>query len=173
MGNFFTSSQIYNNENLNKQQFIDKFCKSMADCGYEVCDENESEISYILRFIDSSKWVTITSEEYGQSGQAAQSDAGRIAKMLGTYCMNNDVIDSDCAAMSLYNKDGELANMLLMGRYADYFGDDVPEPNEKIWTQFFSEGITWKQFTDILGGNYVFVEEGLAKLAPVISIDKR
>ena len=33
MGNFFTSSQIYNDKDLNKQQFIDKFCKSMSDSG--------------------------------------------------------------------------------------------------------------------------------------------
>ncbi len=29
MGNFFTSSQIFNGEGLDKQQFIDKFCKAM------------------------------------------------------------------------------------------------------------------------------------------------
>ena len=64
MGNFFTSSQIYNNENLNKQQFIDKFCKAMADSGYVVCDSDEGEKSYILRFDADSKWVAIASEEY-------------------------------------------------------------------------------------------------------------
>ena len=171
MGNFFTSSQIYNAEGLNKQQFIDKFCKAMADSGYVVCDSEESEKSYILRFADNSKWVAITSEEYGQNGRAAQSDAGRIAKMLGTYCMNNEVIDSDCAAMSLYGKDGKSADMLLMGRYDDYFGDDTSEPNKKIWTQFLSDGGTWEQFKEILGGEYVFVEDGLAQLAPVIGMD--
>ena len=143
MGNFFTSSQIYNDKGLNKQQFIDKFCKAMSDSGYEVCDSEESEKSYILRFATNSKWVAIASEEYGQNGRAAQSEAGRIAKMLGTYCMNNEVIDSDCAVMSLYGKDGKSADMLLMGRYDDYFGDDTPEPNEKIWSQFLSDGSTW------------------------------
>ncbi len=171
MGNFFTSSQIYNDKGLNKQQFIDKFCKSMSDSGYTVCDSDESEKSYILRFADNSKWVAIASEEYGQNGRAAQSDAGRIAKMLGTYCMNTEVIDSDCAAMSLYSNDGKEADMLLMGRYDDYFGDDTPEPNKKIWTQFLSDGSTWEQFTEILSGNYVFVEDGLAQLAPVIGMD--
>ena len=165
MGNFFTSSQIYNNENLNKQQFIDKFCKAIADSGYEVCDSEESEKSFILRFATNSKWVAIASEEYGQNGRAAQSDAGRIAKMLGTYCMNTEVIDSDCASMSLYGKDGKSADMLLMGRYDDYFGDDNPKPNEKIWAQFLSEGSTWEQFKEILGGEYVFVEDGLRLLS--------
>ena len=171
MGNFFTSSQIYNDKGLNKQQFIDKFCKSMSDSGYTVCDSDESEKSYILRFATNSKWVAIASEEYGQNGRAAQADAGRIAKMLGTYCMNTEVIDSDCAAMSLYSNDGKEADMLLMGRYDDYFGDDIPEPKEKIWTQFLSDGSTWEQFTKTLSGEYVFVEDGLAQLAPVIGMD--
>ena len=171
MGNFFTSSQIYNDKDLNKQQFIDKFCKAMADSGYVVCDSEESEMSYILRFAEKSKWVAIASESYGEGGQIAQADAGRIAKMLGTYCMNTEVIDSDCAAMSLYSNDGKEADMLLMGRYDDYFGDDTPAPNKKIWTQFLSDGSTWEQFTEILSGNYVFVEDGLAQLAPVIGMD--
>ena len=64
MGNFFTSFQIYNDKDLNKQQFIDKFCKAMADSGYVVCDSGESEKSYILRFADSNKWVAIASESY-------------------------------------------------------------------------------------------------------------
>ena len=171
MGNFFTSSQIYNDKDLNKQQFIDKFCKAMSDSGYTVCDSDESETSYILRFAEKSKWVAIASELYGEGGQTAQADAGRIAKMLGTYCMNTEVIDSDCASMSLYGKDGKSADMLLMGRYDDYFGDDIPEPKEKIWTQFLSDGSTWEQFKEILGGEYVFVEDGLAQLAPVIGMD--
>jgi len=60
MGNFFTSSQIFNGEGLDKQQFIDKFCKAMADSGYVVCDSDEGEKSYILRFDADSKWVAIT-----------------------------------------------------------------------------------------------------------------
>ena len=171
MGNFFTSSQIYNDKDLNKQQFVDKFCKSMSDSGYEVCGSDESEMTYILRFVDNSKWVAITSEEYEHSSETAQGDASIIAKMLGTYCMNTEVIDSDCAAIFLYNKDGKEADRLLMGRYDDYFGDDIPEPNEKIWTQFLSDGSTWEQFNEILGGEYVFVEDGLAQLAPVIGMD--
>ena len=34
MGNFFTSTQIFNNKKLSKDQFVDKFCKKMAEGGY-------------------------------------------------------------------------------------------------------------------------------------------
>lgn len=66
---------------------------------------------------------------------------------------------------------GKRQTGFLWGRYDDYFGDDIPEPNEKIWTQFLSDGSTWEQFNEILGGEYVFVEDGLAQLAPVIGMD--
>ncbi|MDD7517156.1 hypothetical protein [Ruminococcus flavefaciens] len=95
MGNFFTSTQIYDNESLTKEQFIDKFCMKMAEEGYLNCDSEESELSYILRFADNCKWVTITSESYEQGNQTSQKDTGRIAKMLGTTCVNTVVIDSD------------------------------------------------------------------------------
>ena len=77
----------------------------MADEGYVVCDEEENERAYILKFADNSKWVTVTSEEYDQGNQLSRNDAGRLAKMLGTYCMNTIVIDSDCAAVYLYGKE--------------------------------------------------------------------
>ena len=104
MGNFFTSTQIFNNKKLSKDQFVDKFCKKMAEDGYVACNSDESELSYILRFADNCKWVTIISEAYEQGNQTSQKDTGRIAKMLGTNCVNTVVIDSDCAIMVLYDE---------------------------------------------------------------------
>ena len=133
MGNFFTSTQIFNNKKLSKDQFVDKFCKKMAEDGYVACDSDESELSYILRFADNCKWVAITSEAYEQGNQTSQKDTGRIAKMLGTNCVNTVVIDSDCAIMVLYDEKGKKADTLILGRADDYFGDDIPQPSEKIF----------------------------------------
>ena len=171
MGNFFTSTQIFNNKKLSKDQFVDKFCKKMAEDGYVACDSDESELSYILRFADNCKWVTITSEAYEQGNQTSQKDTGRIAKMLGTNCVNTVVIDSDCAIMVLYDEKGKKADTLILGRADDYFGDDIPQPSEKIWKPFLSKDGTWKQFNEVRNGDYVFVEEGLSKLAPIIGMD--
>jgi len=171
MGNFFTSTQIYDNESLTKEQFIDKFCKKMGEEGYVTCDSDESEFSYILRFAESCKWVTITSESYEQGNQTSQKDTGRIAKMLDTTCVNTVVIDSDCAILELYDKSGKKADMFTIGRADDYFGDDIPQPSENIWKQFLCGNSTWEQFNEVRNDDYVFAEEGLSKLAPVIGMD--
>ena len=171
MGNFFTSTQIYDNGSLTKEQFIDKFCKKMGEEGYVTCDSDESELSYILKFADSCKWVTITSESYEQGNQTSQKDTGRIAKMLDTTCVNTVVIDSDCAILELYDKSGKKADTLAIGRADDYFGDDIPQPSEKIWKPFLSNGSKWNRFIEICNKDEVFVEDSLSELAPVIGMD--
>ncbi len=171
MGNFFTSTQIYDNEGLTKDQFIDKFCKKMAEDGYVTCESDESELSYIMKFADNCKWVTITSEAYEQGNALAHKDTGRIAKMLETTCVNIVGIDSDCAILELYDKSGKKADMFTIGRADDYFGDDIPQPSEKVWKPFLCDNSTWEQFNEVRNGDYVFVEEGLSKLASIIGID--
>ena len=173
MGNFFTSTQIYNNENVKSKEFIDMFCKSMEKEGYILCDSDESERDYILRFADNCKWVTITSESYEQGNQTALSDTGRIAKMLKTSCVNTRVIDSDCAVMEMYGKSGKKANTLIVGDADEYFGDDTLKPSEKAWKPFLAEGMTWEQLCNILSNSkgYTFVEDCLSALAPIIGMD--
>ena len=171
MGNFFTSTQIYDSECLTKDQFIDKFCKKMAEDGYVTCESDESELSYILKFADNCKWVTITSEAYEQGNALAHKDTGRIAKMLETTCVNIVGIDSDCAILELYDKSGKKADIFTIGRADDYFGDDIPQPSKNIWKQFLCGNSTWEQFNEVRNGDYVFVEEGLSKLASIIGMD--
>ena len=132
MGSFFTSTQIYNPNLLDREQFINFFCEEMKKNGYVTCNSDESEVSYILRFSDECKWVTLTSEAYEQGNQLSQSDTGRIAKMLKPVCINATVIDSDCATLDLYDKSGKKKDSIIMGRADDYFGDDIPEPIESV-----------------------------------------
>ena len=171
MGSFFTSTQIYNPNLLNREQFINSFCKEMEKNGYCSCGNNESEVSYILRFSDECNWVTLTSEAYEQDNQLSQSDTGRIAKMLKVICINTTVIDSDCATLDLYDKNGKKKDSLIMGRADDYFGDDIPEPIERVWTSLLEKGYSWKQLLDVRNGDYIFIEEGLSKIAPIIGMD--
>ncbi|MCR4796065.1 MAG: hypothetical protein K5898_13045 [Ruminococcus sp.] len=171
MGNFFTSTQIYNNEKLGKDEFIENFCSKMSEEGYVPCDDDDSEIAYILRFADNCNWVTITSEAYEQGNALSHKDTGRIAKMLGTTCVNTVVIDSDCAILELYDKNGKKADTFTIGRADDYFGDDIPQPSEKIWKSFLSKDSSWEQFTKICSSDEVFVEDGISKLAQIIGMD--
>ena len=170
MGSFFTSTQIYNPNLLDREQFINFFCEEMKKNGYVTCNSDESEVSYILRFSDECKWVTLASEAYEQGNQLSQSDTGRIAKMLKTVCINTTVIDSDCATLDLYDKSGKKKDSLIMGRADDYFGDDIPEPIENVWSPLLEKGYLWGKLLDVRNGDYVFVEEGLAKIAPILGI---
>jgi hypothetical protein len=172
MGSFFTSTQIYNPNLLDREQFINFFCEEMKKNGYVTSNSDESEVSYILRFSDECKWVTLASEAYEQGNQLSQSDTGRIAKMLKTVCINTTVIDSDCATLDLYDKSGKRKDSLIMGRADDYFGDDIPEPIESVWSPLLEKGYSWRQLLDVQNGDYVFVEEGLSEIAPIIGIAK-
>ena len=172
MGSFFTSTQIYNPNLLDREQFINFFCEEMKKNGYVTSNSNESEVSYILRFSDECKWVTLASEAYEQGNQLSQSDTGKIAKMLKTVCINTTVIDSDCATLDLYDKSGKKKDSLIMGRADDYFGDDIPEPIESVWAPLLEKGYSWNQLLDVRNGDYVFVEEGLSEIASIIGIAK-
>lgn len=172
MGSFFTSTQIYNPNLLDREQFINFFCEEMKKNGYVTSNSDESEVSYILRFSDECKWVTLASEAYEQGNQLSQSDTGKIAKMLKTVCINTTVIDSDCATLDLYDKSGKKKDSLIMGRADDYFGDDIPEPIESVWAPLLEKGYSWNQLLDVRNGDYVFVEEGLSEIASIIGIAK-
>ena len=171
MGSFFTSTQIYNPNLLDREQFINFFCEEMKKNGYVTSNSDEREVSYILRFSDECKWVTLVSEAYEQGNQLSQSDTGKIAKMFKTVCINTTVIDSDCATLDLYDKSGKRKDSLIMGRADDYFGDDIPEPIENVWSPLLEKGYLWGKLLDVRNGDYVFVEEGLAKIAPILGID--
>ena len=171
MGNFYTTVQILDNEKLGSKKFTEKFCKKMADEGYAICGTDEAEQSYILHFAENSSWIAIASEEYTPDGQKARADALRFAKLLKAPCVNTNVIDSDCAVMDVYGATGKKLDTLIMGRADDYFGDDYPDPSEKIWGMFLTDGTTWERFMEVRNGDYTFVEDGLAELAPLIGMD--
>ncbi len=171
MGRFFTSTQIYNPKQLDREGFKADFSKKMKKEGYEVCDADCAELSYVLAFADNCKWVTLSSEAYEQGNRTSQADTARIVKMLKTTCINTTVIDSDCAMLDLYDDKGKKADTAVMGRADDYLGDDIPEPAKAVWEKFLSADSTWVQFMSVVQGNYVFVEDGLSELAPVIEMD--
>ena len=174
MGNFFTSTHIYNTKQLDREQFISFFCEEMKKNGYVPGNSNESEVFYILRFADDCKWVTITSEDYDEGNQLSQTDTSRLAKMLKTTCINTTVIDSDCAVMDLYGSDGEKADTLIMGRADDYFGENIPMPSESAWKPFLADDSSWEKLCEIVkeSDGYVFIEEGLSELASLIGMDE-
>lgn len=173
MGNLFTSIQIHNPEQLSKEQFIELFCNKMKKNGFDVSNAEDHEISYVLAFADNCKWVAIGSESYEQGNAATQKDAGNIAKMLNTCCINVAVVDSDFAMLDMYSNKGKKLDTAVMGRADDYLGDDIPAPKKNAWSAILSEGSTWERFTAVQQSDYIFVEDGLAELAPLLGMDSR
>ena len=170
MGRFFTSTQILNEEKLNKDAFLKKYCEKMKKEGYVQCETDEGEISYSFAFSDNAdcKWVTMSSESYGEGNSKAESDTARIAKMLGTTCINTVVIDSDCAILNLYDKKGNKVDMLVMGRADDYLGKYISDPERKVWESLIGEEYKWEEFIEVIKKDYIFIEEGLTCLSETI-----
>ena len=171
MGNFYTCTQILNDQPLSKEDFLKKFCEAMKQEGYAVCEDGEGEMEYSFSFADEKgcRWATLYSESYEEGNQTAKADTARIAGMLGRFCINTTVIDSDCAILELYDKSGSKVDNLIMGRADDYFGDNIPEPERTLWEPLLNNGVDWEQFIEIVHGDYVFVEEGLVKLSGVLN----
>lgn len=169
MGNFFTSTQIYNPEGLNKEKFFEVFCEKMNNDGYESCDDDSAELSYVFHF--GGKWVSVGSEKYEEGNDFSNNDAGRIAKMLSTFCMNTTVIDSDCAVIDLYDKTGKKTDTAIMGRADDHFGNDVTVPKKNCWSHIIAEDKTFDEFNDVFSRKFIFAEDGLAKLASILDMD--
>lgn len=173
MGRFFTSTQILNEERLGKDDFLKKFCEKMKEEGYVKCDEEESaEISYVFAFSENEKckWVTMSSESYETGNAKAEKDTSRVAKMLGTICINTVVIDSDCVILNLYDKSGKNADMFAIGIADDYLGDDIPEPKKEIWEKLLNEECDWEQLMEICQESDA--EGGLSEIASIIDADE-
>lgn len=173
MGNFFTSIQIHNPDQLSREQFIELFCNKMKENGFDVSNAEDHEISYVLAFADNCKWVSVSSEVYEQGNAFVQKDAGNIAKTLNTCCINVTVVDSDFAMLDMYSNKGKKLDTAVMGRADDYLGDDIPTPKKNVWSALLSANSTWERFVEVQQGDYVFVEDGLSELAPIISMDGR
>ena len=173
MGNFFTSIQIQNHEQLVKEQFIELFCNKMKENGFVIGSKDDNEISYALLFSNNSKWVSVASEAYEQGNETVRKDAARLAKMMNAHCINITVVDSDFAMLDMYSNTGKKLDTAVIGRADDYMDDEIPAPKKTVWSALLSKDSTWECFMAVQQGDYVFVEDGLKELAPILGMDSR
>ena len=173
MGNFFTSIQIQNHEQLVKEQFIELFCSKMKENGFVIGSEDDNEISYALLFSNNSKWVSVASEAYEQGNETVRKDAARLAKMMNAHCINITVVDSDFAMLDMYSDTGKKLDTAVIGRADDYMDDEIPAPKKTVWSDLLRKDSTWECFTEVQQGDYVFAEDGLKELAPLLGMDSQ
>lgn len=173
MGNFFTSIQIQNHEQLVKEQFIELFCSKMKENGFVIGSEDDNEISYALLFSNNSKWVSVASEAYEQGNETVRKDATRLAKMMNAHCINITVVDSDFAMLDMYSNTGKKLDTAVIGRADDYMDDEIPAPKKTVWSDLLRKDSTWECFMAVQQGDYVFAEDGLKELAPLLGMDSQ
>lgn len=171
MGNFFTSVQLRNNNKLPRKQFIRLFCEKMKDRGYDIGDEDNAELSYVLVFSESGSWVSLASEGGAANVGEVRSDAAWLSQSYDTCCINVNVVDSDFAALEMYDSSGKLADTAIVGDASGHMDDEAREPDRALWQPLLTEGSTWEQFSDILRKDSVFVEKTLIELAPLLGMD--
>ena len=175
MGRFFSNIQIQNNQNENREQFAKSFCKSMEKKGYISSTEDDSSLTYVLAFSENNKWITLCSADYESGGEDVKKDVQFLAESLKTCCISTSVVDSDFAILEMYNAASTLTDMVLVGDGSGYgFEDDTEFKGKKeAWEPYLTSGSTWGQLSKIWNGDYVFTEEALSKMAPVLGMDSQ
>lgn len=163
MGRSFTSNHILNADKLTKAQFKKKFNDMMKAKGYTKADADEAELSYALAFSSDRKWVTVLTED----GDNPRNETADFAKSLGMEVLVIELVDSDFAAISLFDKTGTQADTMFLG---DPYFDEVPEPSPLKWQTLL--GIDWAQVEKILNTDYTFAEDALGGFAEIIGMDK-
>ena len=173
MGRFFSNIQIHNNRQENREQFKKSFCKSMEKKGYTASTEDDSSLTYVLAFSENNKWITLCSADYESGGEDVKKDVQFLAESLKTCCISTSVVDSDFAILEMYNAASTLTDMVLVGDGSGYgFEDDTEFKGKKeAWEPLLTENNTWEQLSEIWNGDYVFTEEALSEMAPLIGMD--
>lgn len=172
MGRFFSSVQIKNNGS--REQFVKSFCNLMKKRGLAACSEDEASVSYILAFSESGKWVTLTSEKYGDAPNRVKTDARQTAAEMKTSSFCMEVVDSDFALLQLY-KNSSAADTVIVGDGSGYGfdGDDSKKGKRECWEELLAPGKTWEQLSEKWNKDEVFVEDALYEAASVLGIEPK
>ena len=162
MGRSLTSNHIFNAEKLTKAQFKKKFTDMMKAKGYTSAKADDGEISYALAFSGDRSWVTVLTEESTDT----RKEAAGLAKNLGLQVLSAELVDSDFAELTLYEKSGAAVDTIFLGE--PYF-EEYPEPSPLKWQTLL--GIDWTKVEEIQQGDYTFADDALCEFGEVIGCE--
>jgi len=176
MGTTFSTIQVQNRQQISKEQFIKSFSKQMEKKGLMSTTAEKAQFSYRLAFSNDNNWVTLSSSEYVIDTESFDLEVQRLAKAMKTCCIGTSVFDSDVSLLYLVdapnkNKDRvaigapDTINNMLDMEYS------VVRGKEECWNLLLVEGETWENLTSIWNNDYVFAEEALSRMAPLLGID--
>ncbi|MBP3798439.1 MAG: hypothetical protein J6I46_11810 [Ruminococcus sp.] len=162
MGRSLTSNHIFNAEKLTKAQFKKKFTDMMKAKGYTSAKADDGEISYALAFSGDRSWVTVLTEESTDT----RKEASELAKNLGLQVLSVELVDSDFAEITLYEKSGAAVDTIFLGE--PYF-DEYPEPSPLKWQTLLN--IDWAKVEEIQQGDHTFADDSLCAFGEVIGCE--
>ncbi|MBQ1434164.1 MAG: hypothetical protein IIZ09_13810, partial [Ruminococcus sp.] len=120
------------------------------------------EISYALAFSGDRSWVTVLTEESTDT----RKEASELAKNLGLQVLSAELVDSDFAELTLYEKSGAAVDTMFLGE--PYF-EEYPEPSPLKWQTLL--GIDWAKVEEIQSKDRTFAEEALSEFGEVIGCE--
>lgn len=147
--------------------FIDLFRDMMSKRGFAECSADEAELTYFLAF-GGNGWATLASERY-RDGNSGYDDAEKLAADLKTAAVVVEVADSDFATLKLYLPDGSM-DVVWVGDASGYGIDNPPKPKRSLWVTLIPEDEAWERFCGLAKEDYIFVEDTLYDIAPVLGI---
>lgn len=156
MGRFST------NINVKCADFADKFTEIMKKRGYETCTEDYATLSYVIA--QGQFWATLAEKNYNSDIRMTLDDTKFIAKELNTPAFMLEVVDSDFAMIKLNGTE------VIVGNGSGYGIENAPKPDRTLWEPLVTDG-TFERLTEIWQTHEVFVEDALAKSAPLLGIE--
>ena len=162
MGRSLTSNHIFNAEKLTKAQFKKKFTDMMKAKGYTSAKADDGEISYALAFSGDRSWVTVLTEESANT----RKEASELAKNLGLQVLSAELVDSDFAEITLYEKSGAAVDTIFLGE--PYF-EESPEPSPLKWQTLLN--IDWAKVEEIHSKDHTFADDALCEFGEVIGCE--
>ncbi len=162
MGRSLTSNHIFNAEKLTKAQFKKKFTDMMKAKGYTSAKADDGELCYALFFSGDRSWVTVLTEESTDT----RKEASELAKNLGLQVLSAELVDSDFAELTLYEKSGAAVDTMFLGE--PYF-EEYPEPSPLKWQTLLN--IDWAKVEEIHSKDHTFADDALCEFGEVIGCE--
>lgn len=145
MGEFSSSAQIFNPQQLDQEQFLALFRQRMQEAGYSDGQADDHDTAYTFSFAENCRWVAVCSDEWRDSSAAPYRDTRSMARIMGVPGMYLSLSDGDTVSVTLYHENGEITDSVLWSNDPDY-GASVPSALKKeVWEPFLRSGYTWEQ----------------------------
>jgi len=178
MGTTFSAIHIYNKRQESLNQYADKLKRYMKRKKLVPTSKGEAQYSFSLTFSLNDDWVTLCSEEFDTDTDSFSTEVAGLSKSFKTCCIGTVVVDSDILYLFLHDVPSKRNDIVVVGNQEfveEITGMDytIHRGDPDCWNQLLTAGYSWEELTDVWDNEYVFVEEALIKMAPLIGIERK